>query len=86
MKRLLTLDFSVFWALINKLYELRRGHMSLMTVDEVAEFLGVKDVRVIRLEREHLLNSADKDAEGNPLFNKDDVVKYKEIAERLGGI
>ena len=31
--------------------------MSLMTVDEVAEFLGVKDVRVIRLEREHLLQA-----------------------------
>lgn len=60
--------------------------MSLMTVDEVADFLGVKDVRVIRLEREHLLNSADNDADGNPLFNKDDVIKYKEIAERLGGI
>jgi len=60
--------------------------MSLMTVNEVADFLGVKDVRVVRLEREHLLNSAGKDDEGNPLFNKDDVIKYKEIAERLGGI
>ena len=60
--------------------------MSLMTVDQVAEFLGVKDVRVIRLEREHLLNSSDNDADGNPLFDKEDVVKYKEIAERLGGI
>ncbi|NVK24924.1 MAG: helix-turn-helix domain-containing protein [Gammaproteobacteria bacterium] len=60
--------------------------MSLMTVDQVAEFLGVKDVRVIRLEREHLLNSVENDAEGNPLFSKDDVEKYKEIAERLGGI
>ncbi len=60
--------------------------MSLMTVDEVAEFLGVKDVRVVRLEREHLLNAAEKDDEGNPLFSKDDVIKYKEIAERLGGI
>lgn len=60
--------------------------MSLMTVDQVAEFLGVKDVRVIRLEREHLLNAADKDGSGNPLFKKEDVEKYKEIAERLGGI
>ncbi|QTH62893.1 helix-turn-helix domain-containing protein [Psychrosphaera ytuae] len=60
--------------------------MSLMTVNQVADFLGVKDVRVIRLEREHLLRAADKDAEGNPLFDKTDVEKYKEIAERLGGI
>jgi len=60
--------------------------MSLMTIDEVAEFLGVKDVRVIRLEREHLLNAADKDPEGKPLFDKDDVEKYKEIALRLGGL
>lgn len=60
--------------------------MSLMTVDQVAEFLGVKDVRVNRLEREHLLNAAEKDANGKPLFKKEDVEKYKEIAERLGGI
>ena len=60
--------------------------MSLMTVDEVAEFLGVKDVRVIRLEREHLLRASEKDDNGNPLFDKTDVEKYKEIAERLGGI
>lgn len=60
--------------------------MSLMTVDEVAEFLGVKDVRVIRLEREHLLRASDKDDDGNPLFDQTDVEKYKEIAQRLGGI
>lgn len=60
--------------------------MALMTVEQVAEFLGVKDVRVIRLEREHLLNAADKDGEGKPLFERSDVEKYKEIAERLGGI
>lgn len=60
--------------------------MSLMSVDEVAEFLGVKDVRVNRLEREHLLNAADKDPDGKPLFAKADVEKYKEIALRLGGI
>lgn len=60
--------------------------MSLMTVAEVAEFLGVKDVRVIRLEREHLLAAKGEDEEGNPMFDKDDVEKYKEIAQRLGGI
>jgi DNA-binding transcriptional MerR regulator len=57
-----------------------------MTVAEVAEFLGVKDVRVNRLEREHLLNAADKDPDGKPLFDKADVEKYKEIALRLGGL
>lgn len=60
--------------------------MSLMTVDEVASYLGVQDVRVERLEREHLLVSKDKDANGKPLFAKEDVEKYKTFAERIGGI
>lgn len=60
--------------------------MSLMTVTEVANFLGVQEIRVERLEREHLLTSKDKDAEGKPLFDKGDVEKYKTLAERLGGI
>nr|WP_136251473.1 helix-turn-helix domain-containing protein [Ningiella ruwaisensis] len=60
--------------------------MSLMSVSEVAEFLEVQDVRVQRLERESLLLSKDKDGEGNPLFDKNDVEKYKELAERLGGL
>jgi DNA-binding transcriptional MerR regulator len=57
-----------------------------MTVTEVADFLSVQDVRVQRLERESLLLSKDKDAQGNPLFDKNDVEKYKELAERLGGL
>lgn len=60
--------------------------MSLMSVTEVAEFLGVQEVRVERLEREHLLISKDKDEAGAPLFDRQDVEKYKELAERLGGI
>jgi DNA-binding transcriptional MerR regulator len=60
--------------------------MALMTVSEVAEFLAIQDVRVERLERESLLMSKDKDADGNPLFDKSDVERYKELAERLGGI
>ncbi|GBL03822.1 helix-turn-helix domain-containing protein [Glaciecola sp. KUL10] len=60
--------------------------MALMTVSEVAEFLAIQDVRVERLERESLLMSKDKDADGNPLFDKGDVERYKELAERLGGI
>lgn len=60
--------------------------MSLMTVEQVAEFLGVQDVRVERLERESLLPSTDKDADGKPLFAKDAVEKYKVLAERLGGL
>ena len=60
--------------------------MSLMTVTEVADFLSVQDVRVQRLERESLLLSKDKDSDGNPLFDKVDVEKYKELAERLGGL
>ena len=60
--------------------------MSLMTVAEVAEFLGVQAIRVERLEREHLLNAKEKNASGAPLFDKTDVEKYKELAARLGGI
>lgn len=60
--------------------------MALMTVSEVAEFLDVKDVRVERLERESLLLSKEKDDSGSPLFDRGDVERYKELAERLGGI
>lgn len=60
--------------------------MSLMTVAEVASFLNVKEIRVERLEREHLLKAADKDEAGGPLFDRTEVEKYKELAERLGGI
>jgi DNA-binding transcriptional MerR regulator len=57
-----------------------------MTVGQVAEFLGIKNLRVERLERVSLLPCADKDADGNPLFDKEAVEKYKVIAERLGGL
>jgi DNA-binding transcriptional MerR regulator len=60
--------------------------MALMTVNEVAEFLGVQGVRVERLERERLLLAKEKNDNGNPLFDSGDVEKYKELAERLGGI
>jgi len=60
--------------------------MSLMTVSEVAEFLGVKEIRVERLERESLLIAKEKDASGSPMFDRGDVEKYKVLAERLGGI
>ncbi|MCW8091945.1 helix-turn-helix domain-containing protein [Alteromonas sp. ASW11-130] len=60
--------------------------MSLMTVAEVAAYLDIKEVRVERLERESLLVSKEKDGDGNPLFDKGDVERYKVLAERLGGI
>ena len=60
--------------------------MSVMTVDEVATFLGVEAIRVERLERESLLIAVDKDEQGRPLFNAKDVEKYKVLAERLGGL
>ncbi|WP_438864582.1 helix-turn-helix domain-containing protein [Neptunicella sp.] len=60
--------------------------MSLMTVSEVATFLGVQDIRVERLERESLLIAKQKDDEGRPLFDSDDVERYKTFAERIGGI
>ena len=60
--------------------------MSLMTVQEVADFLNVQEIRVERLQRESLLVAKDKDQNGNPLFDRSDVEKYKPLAERLGGI
>ncbi|WP_199610883.1 MerR family transcriptional regulator [Flocculibacter collagenilyticus] len=60
--------------------------MSLMTTAQVAEFLGVKEVRVERLEREHLLIAKEKDANGSPLFDEEDVKRYKTLAERIGGL
>ena len=42
--------------------------MSLMTVKEVASFLGVQEVRVERLERESLLVSKDKDTDSPSLI------------------
>lgn len=60
--------------------------MDLMTVSDVASFLGVQESRIERLERESLLISNDKDAMGKPLFAREDVEKYKALAERLGGI
>ncbi|WP_435276491.1 helix-turn-helix domain-containing protein [Psychrobium sp. nBUS_13] len=57
----------------------------LLTVDQVAEFLGISDSRVRRLARESLLNNVGDDAE-NPKFSADAVKKYKELAERIGGI
>lgn len=57
----------------------------LLTVEQVAEFLGISDSRVRRLARESLLNNVGDDAD-NPRFNATDVKKYKELAERIGGI
>ncbi len=60
--------------------------MTLMTVAEVAAFLGIQDIRVERLARENLLVPAGKDDQGKPMFAEDDVKRYKVLAERLGGI
>ena len=60
--------------------------MSLMTVNEVADFLNIQESRVQRLERESLLLSKSKDELGLPLFDKGDVERYRELAERLGGL
>lgn len=57
-----------------------------MTVKEVAAFLDVQEVRVERLERESLLIAKEKDADGKLLFDNGDVERYKQLAERLGGI
>lgn len=58
----------------------------LMTVTEVAEFLKVQESRVERLCRENLLVSSSSDDSGKPLFEEEDVKRYKVLADRLGGI
>lgn len=60
--------------------------MALMTVAQVAEFLSIQDIRVERLARENLLVPAGKDDEGRPMFEEEDVKRYKILAERLGGL
>jgi hypothetical protein len=60
--------------------------MALMTVTEVATFLAIQDIRVERLARENLLVAAGKDYNGKPMFDEEDVKRYKILAERLGGI
>ncbi|MGQ8365930.1 helix-turn-helix domain-containing protein [Glaciecola sp. 1036] len=60
--------------------------MALMTVSDVAEYLQIQTGRVERLARESLLIAKSKDESGSPLFEKDDVQRYKELAERLGGL
>lgn len=60
--------------------------MALMTVNEVAAFLGIQDIRVERLARENLLVPAAKDNAGKPMFEEEDVKRYKVLAQRLGGL
>ncbi|MDN3379638.1 MULTISPECIES: helix-turn-helix domain-containing protein [unclassified Pseudoalteromonas] len=60
--------------------------MSLMSTEQVAEFLGVKVERVKRLARESLLIAKGEDANGEPQFDTDEVAKYKELAARFGGL
>jgi len=60
--------------------------MALMTVNEVAAFLGIQDIRVERLARENLLVPAAKDDAGKPMFEEEDGKRYKVLAQRLGGL
>ncbi|MEL0634025.1 helix-turn-helix domain-containing protein [Pseudoalteromonas carrageenovora] len=60
--------------------------MSLMSTEQTAEFLGVKVERVKRLARESLLIAKSEDEDGEPQFDSAEVAKYKELAERFGGL
>ena len=57
-----------------------------MSTEQVAEFLGVKVERVKRLARESLLIAKSEDENGEPQFDTAEVAKYKELAERFGGL
>lgn len=60
--------------------------MSMMSIQEVAEFLGVQETRIERLEREHLLIAKGRDDDGKAIFDRSDVERYKELSDRLGGL
>jgi len=60
--------------------------MATLNVAQVAEYLGIQDIRVERLARENLLVPCATDEQGKPLFEEDDVRRYKVLAERLGGL
>ena len=53
--------------------------MSLMSTEQVAEFLGVKEERVKRLARESLLIAKSEDENGEPQFDADEVAKLSLI-------
>ena len=57
----------------------------ILNVEQAAEFLGVSDTRVRRLARESLMNNVSDNAT-EPTFNSDELKRYKELAERIGGI
>ena len=55
-------------------------------MEQVAAFLGIQEIRVERLARENLLVAKGKDDQGKPVFDEEDVKRYKILEERLGGI
>ena len=57
--------------------------MAILNVAEVAAFLGIQEIRVERLARENLLVANGKDEQGKPVFDEEDVKRYKILAERL---
>jgi len=57
-----------------------------MSVQEVAKFLSAQETRVLRLERQSLLLSSEKNAKNTPLFNKGFVAKCQALAQGLGGL
>jgi len=60
--------------------------MAILNVAQVAAFLGIQEIRVERLARENLLVANGKDEQGKPMFDEEDVKRYKILAERLGGL
>ncbi|OFA32682.1 hypothetical protein BAE46_02675 [Glaciecola punicea] len=53
---------------------------------EVANFLSAQETRVLRLERQSLLLSSEKNAENKPLFNKGFIAKCQDLAQGFGGL
>ncbi len=53
----------------------------MLKIDEACSILNVSEVTVKRWAREHLLKSVKEGKE--ILFPEDDVLKYKEINDRL---
>lgn len=53
-----------------------------LNLAQAAELLDVNEITVKRYVREHLIKS--EEVEGNVLFNKEDLERYKEITTRMG--
>ncbi len=59
--------------------------MDLLNAVQVAEFLGVSETRIERMTKESLL-AVVEEKDGKKMYDKTAIERYKEFADRLGGL